>query len=182
MRLEREKDPEFWVEIVDLICRATSDVMFMLVGDGRLRTAVERQLDIRGLSRRAILTGTVSDELASHYALFDLFLLTSRFEGLPNVLLEAQFCGVPVVAPDVGGVREAMDPGHTGIAVGQREPAAFAEAILRLLGDRDQLARMSNAARALSAQFHPDRVLARLDEIYGTQTGKADHDRILLHS
>lgn len=174
MRLEREKDPELWLEIAERTCRADPDVRFVLVGDGRLRSRIERELAARGLSRRAVLTGTVSDDLALHYALFDVFLLTSRFEGTPNALLEAQFCGCPVVAPDVGGVSEAMQPDRTGLLVQGREPDSYAQALLRILRDHALRKRMSGAARAFVTRFEPDRVLASLDTIYrGDSTSPA---------
>ena len=112
LRLEREKDPQLWIEIAARLCRARSDVKFVLVGDGRLRSELERDLARRDLRGRVTLTGTVSEALGDQYGLFDLFLLTSHFEGLSNVLLEAQFYGVPVVAPRVGGIPEALSPGR----------------------------------------------------------------------
>ena len=69
------------------------------------------------------------------YGALDVLLLTSRFEGTPNVLIEAQAAGVPVVAPDVGGMSEALLNGVTGILVGNRRASSLASAVLEILDD-----------------------------------------------
>ena len=62
-------------------------------------------------------------------------MLTSQFEGTPNVLIEAQAAGIPVVAPNVGGVGETLLDGTTGILVPNRKPSSFARAVLQMLHD-----------------------------------------------
>ena len=77
---------------------------------------VERQIDELGLADRVRLIKPISD-LGLVYAAFDVVLLTSMVEGLPNMLIEAQAAGCPVVTTDVGGTREAIFEGVTGILV-----------------------------------------------------------------
>jgi glycosyltransferase involved in cell wall biosynthesis len=62
-------------------------------------------------------------------------VLTSRFEGTPNVVIEAQAAGLPVVAPNVGGTSEALLDGVTGILVRNRQASCLASAVLDILGD-----------------------------------------------
>ncbi len=80
---------------------------------------------------------------------FDVFLLTAvpRSEGIPTVILEALACGIPVVATDVGGVREVVEDGVTGFVVPPLAPQAIADATLRLLNDPVMRTRMGEAAR-----------------------------------
>jgi glycosyltransferase involved in cell wall biosynthesis len=166
LRLEREKDPQLWIETAARLCAARSDLKFVLVGDGRLRSELERDLTRRGLRDRVILTGTLSEELGEQYGLFDVLLLTSHFEGLPNVLLEAQFYGIPVVAPHVGGIPEALSHGETGLTVAGRDPSAFAQALDQILNDDALRRKMSSAARAFVARFDPAVVLDQFEAVY----------------
>jgi glycosyltransferase involved in cell wall biosynthesis/tetratricopeptide (TPR) repeat protein len=166
MRLEREKDPQLWIAIAALACARNSNLKFVLVGDGRLRSELERDLVRRGLHDRVIMTGTLSEQLGEQYGLFDVLLLTSHFEGLPNVVLESQFYGVPVVAPRVGGIPEALSDGETGLIVDGRDPASFAVALASVLDDAPRRRKMSAAARAFVTRFNPDAVLDALETIY----------------
>jgi glycosyltransferase involved in cell wall biosynthesis len=98
----------------------------------------------------------------------DVVLLTSRHEGLPNVLLEAQSLGVPVVAPDVGGVGETILSGRTGWAVREADAASLAERLLFCLRERA----WAEKARAAGPAFVRERfgiqpMLRRMLEIYG---------------
>jgi glycosyltransferase involved in cell wall biosynthesis len=81
---------------------------------------------------------------------FDLFALTSvhRSEGIPTVVIEAMSCGLPVVATDVGGVREVVEEATTGLLARPGDAVAVAEALRRLLRDPEMRLQMSKAARA----------------------------------
>jgi glycosyltransferase involved in cell wall biosynthesis len=69
------------------------------------------------------------------YGALDVFLMTSRFEGTPNVLIEAQAAGVPAVAPNVGGTSETLLDGITGLVVGNRRASNLSSAVLQILDD-----------------------------------------------
>ena len=86
------------------------------------------------MAQRFILSGETKD-VGLIYGALDVFLLTSRFEGSPNVLIEAQAAGIPVVAPNVGGSSETVVNGKTGIVVGNRRPLNLANAVLQILDD-----------------------------------------------
>jgi glycosyltransferase involved in cell wall biosynthesis len=90
---------------------------------------------------------------------FDAFLYTSSFDGLPNVVLEAMGWGLPVIAPDVGGISEAVRDGETGFLIpdhgdDDRLIAAYVAAIQRLYQDWARTRAMAEAGRALVAQRH----------------------------
>jgi glycosyltransferase involved in cell wall biosynthesis len=80
---------------------------------------------------------------------FDIFVLSSvpRSEGLPTAIVEAMACGLPVVATDVGGVRELVHDGATGYVVPPRDPSAIATAVSRLLSDADLRSALGRRAR-----------------------------------
>jgi glycosyltransferase involved in cell wall biosynthesis len=134
MRFAPEKDPYVWLETAAAIAAARPDTRFVLAGYGNLAEQIERRIEALGLAECFILPGAAKD-VGLIYGALDVLLLTSRFEGTPNVLIEAQAAGVPVVAPDVGGTSEALLNGVTGILVGNRRASSLASAVLEILED-----------------------------------------------
>ncbi|WP_291976141.1 glycosyltransferase [Chelatococcus sp.] len=167
MRLEREKDPLLWLEVLTRLCDRDPTVHGLLIGDGRLRPVIEAEVERRGLGGRITLAGLVADDLVDHYDLLDVLLLTSHFEGLPNVLIEAQARGVPVVAPDVGGVAAAMLPGQTGLLGASRNPGELAAAVNALHGDDGRRRAMGKAGRGFASRFLPEIIAAQWEAVYG---------------
>jgi len=133
MRFAPEKDPYLWLETAAVIAAARPDTRFVLAGYGNLKKQVECRIEALGLAERFTLSGPKDVGLV--YGALDVLLLTSRFEGTPNVLIEAQAVGIPIVAPDVGGVNETLLDGVTGILVGNRHASSLASAVLKILED-----------------------------------------------
>jgi glycosyltransferase involved in cell wall biosynthesis len=128
-------------------------IRFVLFGDGPLRESLARRIAAKGFDGRFIMAGFRSDldRLLPH---LDLLVLPSHSEGLPNVALEAQAAGVPVVATAVGGTPEVIEDGQTGFLVPPGDPAALAERIGRLLIDPALRARFAAAGRErVAARF-----------------------------
>jgi glycosyltransferase involved in cell wall biosynthesis len=134
MRFAAEKDPVLWLETAAAVAAARPDVRFVLAGYGRLADDIARKVQELGMVERVILPGPIAD-VGSMYALMDVFLMTSRFEGMPNVLIEAQAAGIPVVAPAVGGTAEAFCNGKTGLLVEDRSVPSLAGAVLEILAE-----------------------------------------------
>ncbi len=101
------KDPLAFIETAKIVSELHPEARFVMVGDGDLRPAVEREVKIQGLGDRVLLYGICRDP-ARVYADIDLLVLTSRNEGTPLAILEAMASGRPFVAPDVGGVKDLM--------------------------------------------------------------------------
>jgi glycosyltransferase involved in cell wall biosynthesis len=175
MRFAAEKDPYLWLETAAAIAAARPDSRFVLAGYGNLAKQVERRIETLGLAERVILSGS-SKDVGSIYAALDVVLLTSRFEGTPNVLIEAQAAGIPVVAPDVGGVNEALLDGVTGILVGNRKASSFARAVLKILEDPGWRERATTEGPAfVSKRFGHQRMIDDTIAAYGLshQSGHA---------
>ena len=136
IRFVSEKDPELWLDVAAEIAALRPDVRFLLGGYGEMESIVARRTQALGLADRVILPGVV-DDIGLFYAAVDLVLLTSVFEGTPNVLIEAQAAGRPVVAPDVGGVGEAIANGLSGCLVTERSAMHLTEAVLTVLDNPD---------------------------------------------
>lgn len=112
-RLEPLKQPGLWVKLAAEFHARHPRSRFILLGDGRMREALEKQIASLGLSERFLLVGRTRS-VGFWYDKMDVKLLLSRFEGLPNVLIEAQAAGLPVVATPTGGCSECFIEGHTG--------------------------------------------------------------------
>jgi L-malate glycosyltransferase len=98
---------------------------------------------------------------------FDVFVLSSVWEGMSNGLLEAMAAGRPVVATRVGGNPEVIVDGESGLLVPPRDPQALADAVLRLLRDPELARRMGAAAsRRVEAEFTLPRMVHRLECLY----------------
>ena len=145
MRLSEEKQPLLWARVAVEISRRLPDVHFVLGGGGPLRSEVERIVAQARIPSRVHILGQIQNPAATLRAL-DIFLLTSRLEGLPNVLIEAQAVGVPVVTTPAGGAAEALDPGRTGLVSDDQTVNSVANTCVTLLEDDDLRARYSAAA------------------------------------
>ncbi|HFE53347.1 MAG TPA: glycosyltransferase, partial [Bacteroidetes bacterium] len=105
---------------------------------------------------------------------FDVFVLPSLWEGLPNVVLEAMATGLPVVATAVEGTVEAVVNGETGILVPSKQPEPLAEAILRIGRDADLRSRMGNASRRrVEENFSLDGQVRAFEELYSELAARA---------
>lgn len=112
-RLEPLKQPSLWVKFAARYHSRYPNSRFILLGDGRMRERLEEQIATLGLMDRFLLVGRTRS-VGFWYEKMDVKLLLSRFEGLPNVLIEAQAAGLPVVATPTGGSSECFVEGETG--------------------------------------------------------------------
>jgi glycosyltransferase involved in cell wall biosynthesis len=120
-----------------------------VVGDGPARTAVQSYVRDHGLDAAVRFVGAVSPErVLDAIDTADIVVLASRSEGMPRVILEAFARGVPVVAPRVGGIAEAVRDGETGVLVAPEDPAALADGLLRLIADPAQRRALGARGRA----------------------------------
>ncbi len=174
-RFGPEKRPMLWLETAIEVAKRRPDVHFLMIGDGLLYDQVKTAAAQAGLSERLHMPGrTATPSLA--LAAMDIFLLTSELEGLPNVIIEAGALGIPVVSTDVGGVREALDHGRTGLAVPTAEPGLLANNILECLSDGDWLdAARTQAPAWVRQRFSTDRMIDRTLEAFGgSESAKPD--------
>ncbi len=134
-RLESQKDPLAAVEAMAQLQATHPECHLVLAGEGRLRGELEARIAALGLSQRVHLLGQVS-EIPSLLARSCGLVLTSGWEGMPNVVLEAMAAGRPVVARVVEGVSELVEDSVTGWLVADDQISSLAAALERLLDDR----------------------------------------------
>jgi glycosyltransferase involved in cell wall biosynthesis len=167
IRFVEDKDPDLWLDTAAEIAGAKPDVRFLLAGYGPLHSAIVQRASALGLGERLVLPGAVTD-IGLVYAVLDVVLLTSLVEGVPNVLLEAQAAGCPVVTIDVGGTSEAVVDGLTGYVVRERSPKRLADAVLHILADASWRTRLSVEGPAfVAARFGFDRMIYETLDAYG---------------
>jgi glycosyltransferase involved in cell wall biosynthesis len=140
------------------------DWKLVIWGEGPLRGALERSRDEKGLRDRVMLPG-ISREPGSWMRSGSIFVLSSRYEGFPNVLLEAMSSGMPVVAFDCPfGPAEIVRHGEDGYLVRPENADALAAALGSLMGDEPSRRRMGLAARKNVERFGLEKVLEQWDE------------------
>jgi len=137
----------------------------MLIGDGPLRSTVEAAVRAAGLDGCCTLTGE-RDDVHELLGSADLFWLTSEWEGLPNGVIEALACGLPVVATDVGGTAELLRDGEQGFLIAPGDRAALVDRSARILADPALHARMRAAARARAEAFGVDEMVRATSAVY----------------
>lgn len=155
-RLERAKGVLDLVEAVARLGeRERSASQIVIGGEGPDRGAVEQALAQRGVAGCCELAGWLKgpDKLQA-LAAADIYVFPSHVEGFPNALLEAMAAGLPVVATDVGAVRELVTDGENGLIVPPQQPEALAVALARLIGDAALRQRLGAAARAHVVRQH----------------------------
>jgi glycosyltransferase involved in cell wall biosynthesis/tetratricopeptide (TPR) repeat protein len=175
-RFSEEKRPLLWVAAAGAVARHDPRVHFLVCGDGPMRQEMATLAASLGLGDRFHLPGSKAN-IAVWYKAMDVVMLTSRHEGLPNVLIEAQGLGVPVVAPLVGGIGETVWPGVTGwlLPDADTDAEALAERVLYCLSDADWRTRAARAAPALVRQrFGEAPMLDRTLQLYGMAAPRLD--------
>jgi glycosyltransferase involved in cell wall biosynthesis len=165
-RLTRQKGVEFFVEAAAIVIESHPRAQFVLVGDGEFRPQVEAQINDLDIASSFYFLGLRADYL-DIMATFDIFAMPSLWEGLPYAPLEAMALGKPIVATDVTGLRDIIRDGVTGRLVPPQDAEALAQAILALLDDKEEAAKLGREAKkSLGQRFDPDRIASQTGKLY----------------
>ncbi len=152
--------------LISAVATLGSQIHVHLVGDGPGLEAVRTLATTTGVTDRLRFHGEVAD-VPELLAQVHLFVLASRWEGLPISILEAMRCGLPIVASDVGGVSEAVRHGENGYLVGSGEAQELTRRIDQLVGDAALRARMGEAGRRrFETLFRAEGMVARTLNAY----------------
>ena len=147
------KGHTYFIDAIAKITQSYKNVEFIFVGDGSLREIVEQRVRKYKLDRYCQFLGKRSD-VGSLLQSFDVFVLSSLWEGLPVSLLEAQSLGIASVVTGVGGIPEVIKDGYNGILVPPKNPDYMASAILRILKDKNLRSAIgSNAIKVFNNKF-----------------------------
>jgi glycosyltransferase involved in cell wall biosynthesis len=165
-RLAEEKRPFLWLQIACEVLKRRPQTKFLWVGGGPLETELRKEIASRGIGDRVVVAG-VRKDIGTVLSALSVFLLTSRQEGLPNVLIEAQALGVPVVSAAVGGALETFQEGISGLGVSGSWAADYASAVTRLLDDPKALVRAKRYGPTLvKERFSVDSAVDKMLALY----------------
>jgi len=179
-RFSSEKDPLFFVSILEELRDRSLPVRTAIVGDGPLRSEVESALDRRDLAGAVDIPGWTNEPL-DYYRNAAVYVMTSRREMLPLSLVEAMYVGVPPVVPALGAVPDVVEDGESGFVIEKRSVDAFADRIETLLRDETLRDRLGENAPAIHAEMSESavadtwrEVLATLPEAFECQQRESD--------
>ncbi len=144
---KREKGVFDLIEVFAELGEIAGEVVLLMIGDGPEKSALEASVDRHGVSDRIIFKGNVPhEEISSYMNAADMFVLPTHSEGMPNVVLEAMACGLPVIAGSVGGIPEIITDGDDGLLFPAGDVGALRGCLLRLLSDPVLAASMGDRA------------------------------------
>lgn len=162
-RMDFQKAPEVMLEA---LTRMRTPAVLVWVGGGPLLEETARRAQAAGIRDRVVLLGNRED-VPQLLPAFDVFAMSSRYEGLPCAIVEAQECGIPVVATSVNAVSDVVVPGVSGLLVAPQDPAQLAAALDHALTHPRQAASWAEHARAqLGTRYEAGTLGATLCEVY----------------
>jgi glycosyltransferase involved in cell wall biosynthesis len=160
------KDHKLFLRAAQIVAHEVENAAFLLMGRGELYQGLRDFAAELGIDERVFFTqgeGNVMDWLAGT----SVGCLTSFSEGFSNAIMEYMAAGLPVVAIDVGGNRDAIVHGETGFLVPDRSPEAFAQPIVELLRNEALRTRMGEAGfRRCKEQFEVGKTIGQLEQLY----------------
>jgi len=165
-RLHLQKGLIYLLRASKLVRQEFPQIKVMIAGGGPLRSHLARQAQRLGIEDIVVFLGE-RDDIPDLLSIFDIFALPSLWEGLPYALVEAAALARPVVATDIDGVREVIRDGETGLLVPAGDPSGLAEAIIRLLQDKEKAQRFGTKAREIiPPQYELSRMISETQSLY----------------
>ena len=160
------KDHPMFLRAAARVCKEVPDAAFVIAGEGDLMPGLRSLAAQLGIEREVFFIGRCENVGQLLFA-SDVGVLSSKAEGFANAILEYLAAGLPVVATDVGGVREAVVEGETGHVVASGDDEKMAAGIIRLLNDPERARAMGQLGRTrVAAKFSCDRHLQNTLELY----------------
>lgn len=154
------------LDIWKLVSEKHSDWHLDIVGEGPEKEALLQKITRLNLSGNVTLHKATKD-VAQYYVNSSIYLMTSRFEGLPMVLIEAQTCGLPIVSLDCDyGPRHIIEDGVNGKLIPYNDDEAMADAICELIENQDLRQEMGNAALKASLRYKPENIMNMWLELF----------------
>lgn len=172
-RMVAKKGFVYLIEAIPKVLQKVPEAKLVLVGDGDERKKLEKRTRELEISDSVIFAGTISyDELAKYYNLADVFVMPSiRDEGgnidaSPVAMMEAMACGTPVVATRFSGSSDLVEAGKTGYLVKDKDSAAIADSIVRLLFKKNKKQTQRDVRKIAVRNFSTKSVATRYIEIF----------------
>ncbi len=159
-RLAEAKDHENFLQALSLLKKDHHCPLLIIVGDGEMRGQIEKSVKEKELLNEVVLVGSRSD-VERILPGVDAFVISSKREGLPMALLEAMSAGLPVVSTSVGGIPEVIQNGMNGLMVPPENPEKLADALKKILIDREMAKKLGNEARNTVVRNYSMKIIAQ---------------------
>lgn len=170
-RLNEQKGHRYLLDAAVRVLAALPAARFVLAGDGDQEPALRTQAESLGIAPRVLFVGHRTDVPALLEA-FDVFCISSTYEGTPLTLFEAMAAAKPIVSTAVDGCREVIEDGRTGLLVPPRDGQALGQALTRLLSDASLRAALGAAAQRESARYDIRECVERMQALYDEVLGE----------
>jgi glycosyltransferase involved in cell wall biosynthesis len=164
-RLREEKGNRYFLEAAAEVLKVSPMTYFLLVGDGPLLDELRLLAKQLGISRNVIFAGHQHD-VASLLSIFDVKVISSVTEGHPLAILEAMATRKPIVATNVGGIKDILNNGEIGLLIPPREPHAMADKIIYLLQHKKEREQLAMKAYQESRKYSLDVYIRHLERVY----------------
>jgi glycosyltransferase involved in cell wall biosynthesis len=155
-----------WLELASAVTRQRHDVYFIMVGDGPLKEEIISRRRLLNLGDRVFMPG-LQEDVIPWLSAIDIYLMTSKYEGLPVALLEAMSMGCAIITTDAGGVKDVIQDAVHGIMVPVERYIELQEHLLALCADGARLQSLAEAARKRVVQdFSLEAMVNQLESVY----------------
>lgn len=164
-RMHESKGNAYLVDAARLVLDRRPEARFLLVGEGPLRETLEAQARQLGLGDRFVFVGFARD-VAEILSAFDMSVFPSLWEGTPLTVFEALASGKPIVATDADGLLDVLTDRRDARIVPKRDAKALADAIVGLMSDPDERARLAAAARTTAQRYDIAAFVKKMEQLY----------------
>ncbi|MEI7831016.1 MAG: glycosyltransferase family 4 protein [Prolixibacteraceae bacterium] len=165
-RLEYQKGYDLMLDVFERFCRKNGEWKLKIIGDGSLKTDLQKVAGEKGIAGRLIIA-PATYSIEKEYLDASIYLMTSRSEGLPMVLLEAQACGLPIIAFDCEtGPAEIIHHGEDGYLIKPNDFDEMSERLLELAANEAKRKAFGTAARQNVKRFLPEEIFKQWDEVF----------------
>jgi glycosyltransferase involved in cell wall biosynthesis len=167
-RLYYQKDPITLIKSFKIINNRFPNTKLVMVGDGPLEQVCIKLIDKLGLKSKIDLTGYQKNSKA-YYKIFDIFMLSSHYEGLPYALLEAMSMGIPSIGTNVVGIKDLILNGRTGYLAEEEDYNGLADAVINLLSNPQIMSEFSENAKNITREnFNFNNGIKEYQEFYSS--------------
>ncbi|MDO5040077.1 glycosyltransferase [Clostridium sp.] len=176
-RISEQKSPETFVEIASRLCKINDNFHFIMVGDGEEREKIDDLIKKLGISEKFTITGWVNNT-AEIISIFDIALLTSKWEGFGLVIPEYFISKVPVIASSVGGIKNIINNGINGRLVENNDIEKYIEYIFQYINDNDFRDKIIEKAYLdANIKYNISRVVQEHEKIFKSCIKTTDKDK-----
>lgn len=164
-RLTHQKGYDILLAAFQKIYHNYPDWQLIILGEGELRAELESKMNFLGLDNHVVFAGRIKNPFLI-LKQCELFVLSSRFEGFGNVLIEAMACGLPVISTDCpSGPAEIIDNGVDGILVPNEDASSLATAMEKLMYNEQERQRLANLASSRIERFELENIIDKWEEL-----------------